>query len=72
MGWKYYYAIYRHLNESIVTEGDNVTAGQHIAYSGESTSGFDHLHFDIAVGASYEQNNTHPLTYLPYDNYESP
>ena len=72
VGWKYYYAIYRHLNESLVTEGDNVTAGQLIAMSGESASGFDHLHFDLAVGASYEQNNTHPLFYLPYVNVGSP
>lgn len=53
-GFKYVYAIYRHLNESLVSEGSNVTAGDHIAYSGEDAdSGFDHLHFDMAVGQTY-------------------
>jgi murein DD-endopeptidase MepM/ murein hydrolase activator NlpD len=56
----------------VVAEGTNVTQGDLVAYSGESASGFDHLHFDLARGASYEQNNTHPLLYLPYNNTQSP
>lgn len=33
-GYKYYYPIYRHLNSSVVTEGQTVQKGQLIAYSG--------------------------------------
>lgn len=44
-----------------------------IALSGESAdSGFDHLHFDIAVGAFYETNNTHPLVYMKYNDTKTP
>ena len=43
-----------------------------MALSGASASGFNHLHFDIAVGASYEYRNTHPLYYLDYPNTDVP
>lgn len=52
-GYRYYYAVYRHLNESVVTENQIVNAGDFIAYSGEAESGFDHLHFDIAIGSVF-------------------
>ena len=71
-GYRYFYPTYRHLNQSFVNEGALVQKGDLIASSGESASGFDHLHFDIAVGSSYEYRNTHPLYYLPYPNTDVP
>ena len=56
-----------------MVENQIVQAGDLIALSGEAAdSGFDHLHFDIAVGSSFETNNTHPLVYMKYNDTTTP
>ena len=53
---------YGHLSQTLVSPGDEVYEGQHIAESGNS--GFStgpHLHFEIHIGGSA----TDPLPYLP-------
>ncbi len=45
-----YYTQYSHLDSYLVANGDFVTAGQHIAESGNSGTQFSHLHFTVSHG----------------------
>jgi murein DD-endopeptidase MepM/ murein hydrolase activator NlpD len=48
---KRWYSLYMHLNDTLVEEGDEITAGQHIAAVGDSGSAAHaHLHHEVRVG----------------------
>lgn len=52
---------YAHLNEIVVTEGQQVRRGDHIAYSGNSgKSTGAHLHYEVI----YKGNYVNPLNYM--------
>jgi len=68
---------YTHL--SSVTEGlevgDLVSQGELIALTGQGTSSYPHLHFELRTsetGSSYQRYAVHPLGYLPYTNTAPP
>lgn len=68
-----YHTNYMHLSGWVVAEGQWVVKGQHVGYTGESASGFDHLHFEVrdAPGAhdvfsNWSRDAIHPLTFLPH------
>ncbi|MFQ5857204.1 MAG: cellulase family glycosylhydrolase [Anaerolineae bacterium] len=62
----YLYSNYMHLSSVAVEEDDLVTAGDLIGYSGESASGFDHLHLEFRDGCVNQDCNRNPWGYLPY------
>lgn len=64
----YLYSNSLHMNQVLVAEGDLVTVGDLIGYSGESVSGFDHIHFEFREGCLYQECNRNPWNYLPYTN----
>ena len=53
-------------------EGQKVTGGQIIGYSGTSQSGFEHLHFEIRDGGIHQKHCIHPLLVLPYEDTGPP
>ncbi len=68
-----YHTNYMHMSGWVVAVGEQVVKGQLIGYSGESASGFDHLHFEVrdAPGAhdiysNWSRDAIHPLTFLPH------
>ena len=76
-GGGYYYSNYMHLSAIAVDrvpqasvsgpgEGQWVERGRLIGYSGESSSGFAHLHFEVRDGGIYQRHAVHPLLVLPY------
>lgn len=67
-----YYSNYMHLSDWVVEEGDHVEAGDVIGYTGESESGFAHLHFEIRDGGLYQRHAVHPLLVLPYGDAGAP
>jgi murein DD-endopeptidase MepM/ murein hydrolase activator NlpD/opacity protein-like surface antigen len=84
-GGGYFYSNYLHLTSVVVAENVPVTAGQIIAYSGETgiedvsptcdadpAGGFDHLHFEIRSGGVWQENAVHPLTRLAYPDLTAP
>jgi hypothetical protein len=84
-GGGYYYSNYLHLTSVTVAVSDTVTAGQIIAYSGETgiedvnptcdpdpAGGFDHLHFEIRNGGVWQEDAVHPLTRLAYPDLTAP
>jgi len=62
----YVYSYYLHLTSASVSVGDSVSQGDPIALSGESSSGYDHLHFEMRVGGTWQAHCENPLGYLPY------
>jgi len=68
---------YTHLSE-VVDEleiGDLVEQGDLIAFSGQGTSSYPHLHFEMRYsesGSSYQRNSMHPLGFLPYPDHAAP
>jgi len=62
----YLYSNYLHMSDTVVLEGDLVTAGDLIGHSGVSTSGFPHIHFEFRDGCLYQDCNRNPWGYLPY------
>jgi murein DD-endopeptidase MepM/ murein hydrolase activator NlpD len=57
------FSLYLHLDEVFVTEGERVSAGQHVAAMGASGSTrFTHLHFEVrlATTCSLEYQRKHP------------
>jgi murein DD-endopeptidase MepM/ murein hydrolase activator NlpD len=63
----YLYSNYLHMSDTVVLEGDLVTAGDLIGHSGASiTSGFPHIHFEFRDGCLYQDCNRNPWGYLPY------
>ncbi len=68
-----YVSNYQHLAQWTVAVGDSVSKGQLIGYTGQSSSGFPHLHFEIrdAPGthdaySAWQRDAIHPLQVLPY------
>ncbi len=62
-----YYCNYLHLSTTAVITGDWVTQGEAVGTTGASTSGFEHLHFEIRQGGYYQRNAINPFAHLPYD-----
>ena len=63
-----FYVNYIHIVNSTVTEGQNVTKGQIVAYSYRSVSLFEHLHFEVRVGGLFQRHCCNPWKYLPNVN----
>lgn len=67
-----YHSLYLHMSGWVVAEGDNVSKGDLIGYTGVSSSGFEHLHFEIRnapdddIYSYWSRDAIHPLTVLPY------
>ena len=67
-----YHSNYLHMSGWTVSAGEQVTKGQLIGYTGESASGFEHLHFEIRdappndVFSNWSRDAVHPLTFLPH------
>lgn len=60
------YTLYAHNNDIIVSEGQYVTKGQQIAYSGSTgNSTGPHCHFEVRVGGSSQSYAVNPANYLP-------
>ncbi|NKB49627.1 MAG: tandem-95 repeat protein [Alphaproteobacteria bacterium] len=73
-----YHSNYMHLSGWAVSVGDTVSKGDLVAFSGESASGFDHLHFEIRDApaddkfSSWQRDAIHPLIVLPYSDPTPP
>lgn len=68
-----YSSVYQNLSKALVSKGDTVTKGTLIGFSGESSNGIPHLHFEIRNSPGPEDKDTatvrdciHPLQVLPY------
>lgn len=60
------YTIYAHNNSRLVSEGDEVSKGQLIAYGGSTgNSTGPHCHFEVRVGGSSQSCSVDPEIYLP-------
>lgn len=60
------YTIYAHNSSRIVSEGDEVSKGQLIAYGGSTgNSTGPHCHFEVRVGGSSQSYSVDPEIYLP-------
>lgn len=72
-----YHSNYMHLSSPFVNVDDQVSKGQLLGYSGESSSGFDHLHFEIRDAlpedpfSSWQRDAINPAGILPYQTSES-
>lgn len=62
----YLYSNHLHMLTVTVSADDLVTVGDLIGYSGESSSGFSHIHFEFRDGCLYQDCNRNPWQYLPY------
>ena len=68
---------YTHLSEVAegLHEGLEVEQGDIVAYTGQGSSSYPHLHFELRrteTGSSYQRNAIHPLSYLDYPDSEAP
>jgi len=64
-----YFSSYVHLDSWLVSDGEDVSAGQLIAYSGDYYEGVTigaHLHFEAGIRSGDKYHN--PLNYIPYLN----
>lgn len=60
------YTLYAHNNDIIVSEGQHVSKGQQIAYSGTTgNSTGPHCHFELRLGGSSQSYAVNPARYLP-------
>lgn len=60
------YTLYAHNNDIIVSEGQHVSKGKQIAYSGSTgNSTGPHCHFEVRVGGSSQSYAVNPVYYLP-------
>ncbi len=60
------YTLYAHNNDIIVSEGQHVSKGQQIAYSGTTgNSTGPHCHFELRLGGSSQSCAVNPAKYLP-------
>ena len=63
-----------HMSGWEVSAGQSVVKGQLVGYTGESASGFDHLHFEIRDAPAddpysrWQRDAIHPLAVLAYDD----
>ncbi len=68
---------YTHLSgvEAGLEVGDIVLQGAPIGLTGQGSSSYPHLHFELRrseTGSSYQRNAVHPLGFLPYLNLQPP
>ena len=69
-----YHSNYMHLSDWTVLAGAAVSKGDLIGYTGESASGFDHLHFVVRdapaddVFSRWQRDTVHTLFVLPYQD----
>ena len=67
-----YYSLYLHISAWVVEAGAEVRKGQLLGYTGASSSGFEHLHFEVRDAPSFDpwsawsRDAVHPLRLLPY------
>jgi murein DD-endopeptidase MepM/ murein hydrolase activator NlpD len=67
-----YNSLYLHVSDWVVNEGETVSKGELIGYTGASGSGFAHVHFEIRAAppedpsSSWQRDTIHPLGVLPY------
>ena len=67
-----YHSFYLHVDSWVVSENDQVVKGQLLGYTGESASGFDHVHFEVRdapdfdVFSAWSRDAIHPLSVVPY------
>jgi len=67
-----YHSYYLHISGWVVAENDTVVKGQLLGYTGQSDSGFDHLHFEVRdapdwdVFSAWQRDAIHPLGVVPY------
>ena len=62
-----YYSTYLHCNTTwLVKAGDVVSKGQVVGYSGASSNGYAHLHFEIRRGGRTQRDSVNPWSWLPY------
>lgn len=59
-GWEYYYG---HLDQAVVTQGQQVSAGQLIGYMGRTGTASTHLHFNVSPDGNYS-SDINPFTLL--------
>jgi hypothetical protein len=71
-----YHTNYIHLDSVVVSKDQSVNKGDLIGYTGKSSSGFAHLHFEIRSAPSHDpysawqRDAIHPLQVLPYRSTE--
>ncbi|MDX1555001.1 MAG: peptidoglycan DD-metalloendopeptidase family protein, partial [Xanthomonadales bacterium] len=67
-----YHSLNLHVSGWVVSEDDPVVKGQLLGYTGESGSGFDHLHFEVRDApdfdpfSAWQRDAIHPFEVLPY------
>jgi len=67
-----YHSFYLHISNWVVAEGEQVVKGQLLGYTGASSSGFEHVHFEVRdapdfdVFSSWSRDAIHPLSTVPY------
>jgi murein DD-endopeptidase MepM/ murein hydrolase activator NlpD len=64
-----YYSHYRHVAASFAITGQVVYKGMLIGSTGQSASGFEHIHFEIRdEPGGYEKYSVNPFIRMPYDD----
>jgi murein DD-endopeptidase MepM/ murein hydrolase activator NlpD len=67
-----YHSYYLHITSWVVAEDEQVAKGQLLGYTGASSSGFEHVHFEVRdapesdVFSAWSRDAIHPLTALAY------
>ena len=67
-----YYSLYLHIDDWVVSGGQQVVKGQLLGHTGASSSGFEHVHFEVRdapdsdVASAWSRDAKQPLSVLPY------
>jgi len=67
-----YHSLYLHISQWVVGAGETVEKGQFLGYTGASSSGFEHMHFEVRDAPSFDPYSSwsrdaiHSLRLLPY------
>lgn len=67
-----YHSLYLHISQWVVGAGETVEKGQLLGYTGASSSGFEHMHFEVRDAPSFDPHSSwsrdaiHSLRLLPY------
>jgi murein DD-endopeptidase MepM/ murein hydrolase activator NlpD len=67
-----YQSYYMHISQWVVNKDDTVVRGQLLGYTGASSSGFQHIHFEVRDApafdpySSWSRDSIHPLGVVPY------